>query len=122
MGLGAKRTTKVGGMAKVTGGEGGDGIIKTLKTLFGWKSVLKVEAKDEGEDDDDDELEDYVVEKQFEKGSITTSNSISLSKLSNNVVFGGSATFAFSTLGTERGWTERTLEGLQELKRILVEV
>lgn len=118
MGLGAKRTTKVGGMAKVTGGEGGDGIIKTIKTLVGWRSVAKVEAEDE---EDEAEAEDYVVERQSEKANASF-NSVSLNKLNNSIVFDGSATFAFSMLGIERGWTERTLEGLQEFKRILVEV
>lgn len=122
MGLGAKRTTKVGGMSKVTGGENAAGVWNTLATLLGWRRATAKTLTEEKEDEEETE-EDYVVEKPAEQaGAAPASNLVSLNKLNENIVFGGSATFAFAMIGTERGWSERPLDGLQELKRKLMDV
>jgi hypothetical protein len=120
MGLGAKRTTNVGGMSKVTGGNTGDGLWMTIKTLLGWRAAQRTDAEEE-EDEEDEEVQDYIVEKSAEH-STTSSNTTSLNRLNNNTVFDGSAQFAFAALGIERGWNERDMEGLQELKRIILDV
>lgn len=120
MGLGAKRTTKVGGMTKVTGGSQGEGVWTTIKSLLGWRTVSKTD-KEEEEEDDEEETQDYIVQKSLDNGS-ASSNSASLNRLNKNTIFDGSAKFAFAYLGTERGWSERDMEGLHELKRIIMDV
>ncbi|UZJ55361.1 hypothetical protein CBS101457_004681 [Exobasidium rhododendri] len=120
LGLGAKKTTKVSGMSKVTGGSKSEGVWTTFKSFLGWSNMSSTNAE-EGEDEDDEEMHDYIVERSAEKSS-SSSNAATLSRLNSNIVFDGSARFAFAAVGTERGWKERDLEGLQEFKRIVIDV
>lgn len=139
MGFGARRTTKVGGMGKVTGGEGSTSLWATIKVLLGLGNRGSSGAGsgsgsgygDEEDDDDDDTLLDYVdwdtLERNAAKassaasGAITSASTTSLERLDPDVVCDGRAVCAFASVGKERGWNERDVEGIYELQRILAE-
>jgi signal recognition particle receptor subunit beta len=123
MGLGAKRSSKVGGMTKVVGGSEGEGLWTTIKGLLGWRSTLKADIKEEDEEEDE-EVQDYLVAKTSDTTTATPTmtTTTSLNRLNTNTVYDGSVKFAFAALGTERGWSERSLDGVQELKQILMDV
>ena len=100
----------MGGMSKVVGG-GHAGVWVTIKSLLGLQSAVPVENEEE-----ENETQDYVDK---DASAATTT---SLEKLNSSIVFQGRARSAFAGLGTERGWAERDMGGLKELKRILLDI
>lgn len=129
MGFGARRTTKVGGMGQVTGGASRPSLWSTVKGLFGLRSNTGSggQANQGLDEDEDEELIDYVdwdvLERAMSspsKNGIGLSAGTSLEKLDGDVVAQGRAICAFASVGKERGWDERQVEGLDEVRRILI--
>jgi hypothetical protein len=106
-------------MSKVTGGSEKKDVWTRIKILLGFEEASP--SSEDDEDGDDDEVQDYILEKSSDNPDVNA-NATSLTRLNNDTVFEGSALFAFAAVGTERGWKERDMEGLQELKRILMNV
>ncbi|PWN34078.1 uncharacterized protein FA14DRAFT_161621 [Meira miltonrushii] len=132
MGFGARRTTKVGGMSEVTGGSSNNSLLSSIFGIFGFKSNRQGDgsAADAGQhEEEDEEVIDYVdwdvLERTMSspsKNGIGLSAGTSLERLDSDIVEGGKAICAFASVGKERGWDERSVDGLDELRRVLLKV
>jgi hypothetical protein len=135
MGFGARRTTKVGGMSKVMGSSDTGSVWSSVKSILGLSRSGVGGAPSSGSADDeeeDEELIDYVdwdvqdrlqalTNSSSDKSPSRVSAGTSLEQLDADVVDDGKALFAFASVGKERGWDERDLDGLNEVRRIIMD-
>lgn len=119
MRLGRSASAKIGGMSQVAGSGQADGIWASIKKILGLQGRASGKGSDgsDGDDgDDEEEPADYIDWTLLDRGS----SAFSLDKLDADVVQDGKALAAFASVGKERGWEERPIEGLKELQTTLV--
>lgn len=119
MRLGRNASAKIGGMSHVAGSGQADGVWASIKKILGLGGSTGSGKHAEDEDEEEEEPADYVDWTLLERGS---SAAFSLDKLDINVVQDGKALISFASVGKERGWEERAIEGLKELQTTLLSV